>query len=103
MENYKSPLLTNLTPVVNSVITSVSASEVTTTIVADNLLRKMVLIYNNSSNSLFLKLGSTASNDNFTVKMPPHSLFELPFPVYTGVITGIWDGISGSAKVTELF
>lgn len=103
MEKYQSPLFVFLAPVANSVITAVSATAVNTTLLTANAYRKMVFIYNDSTHYLFLKLGPVATPENFTVKMPPHSLFELPLPVYVGAIDGIWSGATGSAKVTELF
>jgi hypothetical protein len=62
----------------------------------------MATVHNDSSDILYLKLGSAASLTSFTVRMVSQAYYELPHPVYTGIITGIWDVATGSARVTEI-
>jgi len=83
------------------VISSVSS----VVLVSGSLERKMVVVYNDTSdNDLHLKLGLLATTASFSVKIPSQGYYELPQPVYTGDITGAWlTGSSGYAKVTELF
>jgi len=50
---------------------------------------------------LDLKLGATASISSFTVKMQTDSYYEVPFG-YTGIIDGVWDSATGSARVTDI-
>lgn len=89
--------------VANSTVASVVASVTSVMILASNADRKMATIYNNSTASLFLKLGGGASQDSFTVKLKPKSYYELPLPVYAGQIDGVWEVANGNALVTELF
>lgn len=83
--------------------TSVNSAAVSTTILAANTARLGATITNTDGNALDLDLsGGTASTTSYSVQIAPGGYFELPSPVYTGKITGIWtaDG-SGAALVTE--
>jgi hypothetical protein len=81
--------------------TLVSVSTSSTTLLASNSARLGASIYNNSQANLFIKLGSTATTDSYTVKMVPNAYYELPYS-YTGRIDGIWDSsVSGDAQITE--
>jgi hypothetical protein len=72
-------------------------------ILAANVNRKGAFVFNDTNRTLYLKLGSGVSISSFTTKVPADDLYEVPFPAYTGIITGIWPaGVSGSARVTEL-
>jgi hypothetical protein len=85
-----------------STVTSVSASASSTTILAANNVRRYnAAIYNDSTATLYLKLGATASVTSFTVRMEAYSYYEVPGD-YTGVIDGIWSSATGAARVTEL-
>lgn len=81
---------------------SVASSIASTTILALNANRKGAMVYNDSLQSLYLKLGPVASATSFTVKISPAGYYELPNPIYTGVIDGIWGVADGNARVTEL-
>lgn len=85
----------------NSDVTSVSASITSVTLLIANTDRKGATFYNDSTSALYLKLGDTASSTSFTLKMAPHSYFEMPLPCYTGVIDGIWVSVDGAVSVTE--
>ena len=82
--------------------TSVASNVANVTLLAANANRKGAMITNDGSNNLFLKLGATASSTSFTAKLIAGAYYELPYPVYTGVIDGIWDVATGSARITEL-
>jgi hypothetical protein len=84
-----------------SSVTSVGASVTSVTLLASNSNRKGATFYNDSTSYLYLKLGATASNVSFTLKMAPNSYFEMPLPVYTGIIDGIWISVNGAVSVTE--
>lgn len=85
----------------------------TTTQVADTATSTMLLsanagrfgatIQNDSSAVLYVKLGTTASATNYTVRLVQYAYFEVPFG-YTGRIDGIWatDPDDGAARITEL-
>lgn len=84
-------------------VTSVAAAAVNTTLLAANTDRRGATVFNDSASAiLYLKLGATASTTSYTVQIPPNNYYELPSPVYTGVIDGIWSAAVGNARVTEL-
>ncbi len=83
--------------------TVVPASAVTVTLLAANAGRLGATFYNNSpSRLIFLRLGAGASLATFTVRMMPRSFYEVEWPTYTGIVTGIWNVASGDCQVTEL-
>lgn len=94
------------TPAVASTATlsNVNDTASSTTLLSSNANRKGAMIFNDSTEILYVKFGTTASTTSFTVKMLGGSYYELPGPVvYTGRIDGIWaaDG-SGAARITEI-
>lgn len=59
--------------------------------------------FNDSTSDLYVKFGATASATSFTVKVLAGQYYEMPKPVYTGIIDGIWTAdASGAARLTEL-
>jgi len=88
-------------PVATAAVTVVTASITVVTLAAANAARTGLSVYNDSTAQLYLKEGLGASLTNFTVIMPGKALYETPFPAYPGIVTGIWDSATGSAKVTE--
>ncbi|MFZ2544844.1 MAG: hypothetical protein WAW80_02620 [Candidatus Saccharimonadales bacterium] len=84
-----------------SVLSNVAASATSVTVLALNANRRGGSIYNDSTATLYLKLGATASTTSYTVKMYTDDYYEIPF-WYTGVIDGIWSSATGSARVTEV-
>lgn len=86
-----------------SAVSSVAASAVNQTLIAANTARRGAMVFNDSATAtLFLKLGATASATSYTVQIPPNNYYELPSPVYTGRIDGIWSAAVGDARITEL-
>lgn len=84
--------------------TNVASSATDVTVLAANSSRRSVIIYNDSTQTLYLLLASgTSSSSNYTVQMPPNSTFEYPQGpyIYTGIIKGIWAAANGNARVTE--
>jgi hypothetical protein len=63
----------------------------------------MAVFFNDSdTRALYLKYGASASTSDYTVKLRPQGYFEMPVPVETGIITGIWDaGSGGAVLITE--
>lgn len=82
---------------------NVGSSASSVTILASNASRKGAIIYNDSTQILYLDLsGGTASNSSYSVQVPSQGYFEVPGPsIYTGLITGIWAAANGNARVTE--
>jgi hypothetical protein len=80
---------------------NVSSSASSVTLLASNTLRRGATIQNDSTQVLYVKLGTTASTTSYTVKMAANSYYEVPFG-YTNRIDGIWASVNGSARMTEL-
>lgn len=74
-----------------------------TTLLALNANRLGATIQNDSSAALYVKLGTTATATDYTVRMVQYAYYEVPFG-YTGRIDGIWatDPGDGAARITEL-
>lgn len=84
-------------------VTSVSDSATSQILIAANTARKGLLIFNNSSQILYVKFGTTASATDFTVRLTPYATYEMTGTIYTGRIDGIWAADStGAALITEL-
>jgi hypothetical protein len=84
-------------------LTNVNDTASSTTLLSLNLARRGAYIFNDSTVALYVKLGTTASLTDFTVKVNGGAYYELPFPVYTGRIDGIWaSDASGAARMTEV-
>jgi hypothetical protein len=83
--------------------TSVAAAVASTTLLAANPLRKQAIFMNDSTANLFLDLtGGTASTTSYSAKILAGGYYEIPWPVYTGLVTGTWDVAAGNARVTEM-
>jgi hypothetical protein len=83
-------------------VTSVADSASVQTLVAANAARKMLIICNDSTSILYVKFGSAATVADFSYKVLANGHLELPQPIYTGIVTGIWSAdASGAAKMTE--
>jgi len=84
-------------------LSNVSGSASSVSVLASNASRKGATFYNDSTASLYLKFGTTASTSSFTVLMQPGAYYELPTTaVYTGALDGIWSAANGAVRVTEL-
>ena len=70
-------------------------------ILASNALRRGASIYNQSANPLYIRLGSTVSATTYTLMIVSSGYYEVPNPVYTGIITGLWSAANGQAVITE--
>jgi len=82
-------------------LTNVASSASSVTVLAANTARLGATVQNDSTQVLYLKLGTTASTTSYTVKMVAGAYYEVPFG-YTGRIDGIWAAANGNARVTEL-
>jgi hypothetical protein len=84
-----------------STTSTVAGSASSVQLLAHNGGRKGATVYNDSTALLYVKLGTTASTSDFTVKMQPDQYYEVPFD-YVGKIDGIWASATGNARMTEL-
>lgn len=88
----------------NGSITAIAAVGSDTQLIASNLNRKELLIFNDSTIVLLVGLSSsTVSTSNFTYSIAASTLWTLPHG-YTGEVRGIWLSVSpsGFARITEL-
>lgn len=85
-----------------AVVTSVNDSDSAQTILASNSDRKGFSIFNDSTQIMYVKLGSNASSTDFSFRIVPQGYYESSTLGYTGIITGIWAANgSGAARVTS--
>lgn len=86
------------------VVTTIAASVVPSVYLAANPARLGAIISNDSpSRVLYVKLAAGVLLTSYTVRIGPRSYFEVPFPVYVGVIEGVFTvGAAAVATVTEL-
>ena len=82
-------------------VTSITSTVGTVTLATANTRRVNLSIYNASVNPLFMKLGASATTASYTLMMVASGYYELPRPVYNGIITGIWQTANGQALVSE--
>ena len=101
---FGGPILVTVVGPTIGVTTIFPASVVPAVILVANAARLGATVFNDSaSRFLYLKLGAGVAVGSYTVRLGPRSYFEVPFPVYTGVIEGVWSaGAPGFATVTEL-
>jgi hypothetical protein len=85
-------------------LANVAGSASSVTLQALNADRLGLIIVNDSAATLYVKFGAGASTTSYTVKLGPDETYSLPTDGwrYTGIVTGIWDSATGSARITEL-
>lgn len=97
---------TTMASAATGTVTNVNDSAASGQLLAANTARKGVLMHNNSSSTLYIKYGTTASiaAGGYTFPIYPGERWEMPIkPVYQGRIDGIWDANStGYVNITEL-
>ena len=80
-------------------VVSVGISE--TTIVAMNLSRKGLIIWNAGGTLLYLKLGTGVTDSDFTWRLQGHTGWEVPSN-YLGIVTGLRGSGTDNVMATEL-
>lgn len=96
-------ILANTLRAENAALSSVNDSDTSVTLLAENPNRLGVIIFNDSTEKLYVKYGLTASLTSFTTIVGVGAIWEMPRPVYVGRIDGIWAANStGAARITEL-
>lgn len=83
-------------------LSNVASSASNVTLLAANPKRIGATLFNDSTQVVYVKFGATASNTSYTVQIASNGYYEVPAPVYTGIIDGIWASANGNARVTEL-
>lgn len=94
--------MTITAPSTTATLANISGATSSTTLIASNTARRGVICVNDSTATLYLKFGTTASTTSFTYKLAPGDTWELGQAIYIGIVTGIWDSATGSARCTEL-
>jgi len=94
-------LITNPMPAATPTLTNVASSASSVTLLAANANRLGATIFNDSTQPLYVKFGTTASVTSFTLIMIAGAYWETPFR-YTGRLDGIWAAANGNARVTEV-
>jgi hypothetical protein len=96
-------LRTTVANVATAVLANVAGSATSVTLLASAAARMGATFANDSTATLYLKLGATASTTSYTVLIPPGGYYELPGygGIYSGVIDGIWSSAAGNCRVTS--
>lgn len=82
--------------------TNVSIAASSTIVLAANTARKGFVIYNDSSQDVYIKYGTGASLTSFVYRIPANTAYEPSGAVHTGVIYHIAAAASGTLRVTEM-
>jgi len=80
---------------------SVSSSVTSVTLAAENWGRKSFTIFNNSTAILWVTFGATATQATAKFAIAAGGFYEMPKPIFTGEISGIWAAANGNASVYE--
>ena len=72
------------------------------TILALNTSREGVILWNEGSADVYVKLGATASTASYSFILKKNSYWDAPFPTYTGVIDGITAASTATVLSTEI-
>jgi hypothetical protein len=86
---------------VSSNTASVAASASNVNIFAANEGAIGRTVFNDSTATLYLKMGATASTTSYTVQIAAGGYYEFPTPAYSGQVDGIWTAANGNARTTE--
>lgn len=87
--------------IASATLANVTASASTQTVLASAAGRMGASFQNESTATLYLKYGATASLTSYSVAIPPNGYFELPQPCYSGTIDGISSAANGTIRVTS--
>jgi hypothetical protein len=91
-----------IAPASVSTVSSVVSSASSVQLLAANVNRIGVILYNDSTQVAYVAFAATASSSAYTLKMAPGSHYESEPSVYTGVISAVWASANGSMRITEL-
>lgn len=87
--------------VTSATLANVASSASTVQLWASNSAARLRTIFNDSSAILYVKFGTTASTSDYTVQIAAGGYYELPNPLYTARVDGIWASANGNARLTE--
>jgi hypothetical protein len=73
------------------------------TTLAANAARRGASFWSESTSTVYLALFTPATTSSYTVQLSPaNPYYELPQPVYTGIITHIGSAAQGNLRITEM-
>ncbi len=81
-------------------VTSLTASVTSQMLKASNTARLGLSVFNDSTSQMFLKYGSAATSNDYSVRLMPEDYLEVPYG-YTGQVDALWFSATGSARITE--
>jgi len=83
-------------------LTNVASSASSVSLFAANSQARVRTIWNDSTQVLYVKYGTTASSTSYTVQLAAGAYYEFPQPTYGGAVDGIWASANGNARLTEV-
>ena len=86
----------------NATVTQVASSATNVTLASESKGRQGVVIFNASSQVLYVKFGTTATTTSYTVQVAAGGYYEVPPWYINGRIDGLWASANGYAYVTEV-
>ena len=91
------------TPVgpVTAVALPVSVVVGSTTLFAANPAAVGRTVYNDGGGNIYVKFGTGASSSSFTVRVSDNGYYELPQPLYKGIVTASAASGTRTTRVTE--
>jgi hypothetical protein len=92
----------NGSPSQTTSLTSVASSATQVTLIGTNGDRRGLTIYNDSTQILYVAFASTVSTTSYTFQLGSQAYYEMPVPIMSGIITGLWAAANGAARITEL-
>jgi hypothetical protein len=89
-------------PLSAAAVVTVSVPTTVVTLLAANANRRQAIIHNDSGAVIYFKYGTGCTVSLFTARIAANSTYELPLPIYTGIITAIRTGGTSNVNVTEV-
>jgi hypothetical protein len=86
----------------NAVCTNIAGNVSSVILLNTNPKRCGVIAHNDSTGTLYIKYGETASDTSYTYKIVSGSTWEMSPAYFTGRIDGIWSIADGYVRITEL-
>lgn len=91
------------TPPANASLTQVAQSASSVSLLASNVNRRQIIIFNVAGQPLSVAFAATATLTAFSILIPANGNYVGSLDGYTGVVSGIWKGAgSGNAVITEV-
>lgn len=78
-----------------------SLSTTASTLVASNSNRKGLTLFNSSDKTIFVDYSNAVTASDYAFKLEPNAYYEMPRPIYTGVLHAILATGTASIEVRE--